>query len=355
MTRGFVSSPICSSDTALVRVTVEANTPVSPKSLISPGTTPEEEEAHNPFQIFAGGEDDVASVDDSTYTGTPSDTDPTKRTGIHALRNEPSISLVAVPGITSITVQKALIVHCETMRYRFAVLDTVKTSDLVVARKHRQNFDSTRAAVYFPRVVIRDSFGPPGMTRDIAPSGHVMGLYARIDTTRGVHKAPANEVVRGALAFDVPLGKGEQDILNPINVNCFRDFREENRGLRLYGARVATSDPEWRYVNVRRLFLFIEQSLETGLQWAVFEPNSEDLWASVKQSVTAFLNSVWRSGALAGATQDEAFFVNIGLGTTMTEDDLQNGRLVIEIGCAPVYPAEYVICRIFQKTREATA
>lgn len=299
-----------------------------------------------------GGDDDLAGVDDDAYIGQAAE-DPAARTGIFALENEPTLSMVAVPGRTSVTVQKALIAHCDRMRYRFAVLDTPLGANLQAARTHRQNYDSTRAGVYYPGLEIADRFGPPGQRRAIPPSGHVLGIYARTDVARGVHKAPANEVVRGVLAFEEKLDKAAQDILNPINVNCFRDFRTENRGLRVYGARVVTSDPEWRYVNVRRLFLFLEQSLDVGLQWAVFEPNSERLWATVKQSVTSFLTTVWRSGALAGTTAEEAFFVNVGYDITMTQDDIDNGRLIVEVGAAPVYPAEFVILRIAQKTREA--
>jgi uncharacterized protein len=303
---------------------------------------------------LAGGNDDAASVIDVTYVGTPSD-DPAARTGIQALENEPAVSLVAVPGRTSVTVQGALVAHCERMRYRFAVLDTPLGARLAEARTHRQNFDTTRAAVYYPGLVIADRFAPPGELRTITPSGHMLGIMARTDTTRGVHKAPANEVVRGILQFETKLGKGEQDILNPLHVNCFRDFREQNRGLRIYGARVATSDPEFKYINVRRLLIFIEQSLDTGLQWAVFEPNDQPLWDTVKQSTTNFLITVWRSGALAGLKQEEAFFVNIGYNITMTQDDIDNGRMIVEIGVAPVKPAEFVIVRISQKTREATS
>jgi phage tail sheath protein FI len=311
--------------------------------------------AHGPAQFLAGGDDDAATVDDDAYIGTAS-VDPDDRTGIQALENEPTISIVAVPGSTSVSVQKALVDHCEKMRYRFAFLDTPRAAKLEDARSHRQNFDTTRAAVYYPGLVIPDRFGAPGELMTIPSSGHMLGIVARTDNTRGVHKAPANEVVRGSvLQFEKKLGKGEQDILNPIHVNCFRDFREENRGLRIYGGRVATSDPEFKYINVRRLLLFIEQSLDVGLQWAVFEPNDQPLWDTVKQSVSNFLVTVWRSGALAGTKQEEAFFVSIGYNITMTQDDIDNGRMIVEIGVAPVKPAEFVIVRISQKTREATA
>lgn len=309
---------------------------------------------HRVGRLLDGGNDDVGGVGDDDYIGVAAQ-DPGARTGIQALENEPTISIVAAPGQTSVSVQKALIAHCEKMRYRFAVLDTPIGSNLEQARTHRQNYDNTRAAIYYPSLEIADRFGEPGDRRIIPPSGHILGVYARTDIARGVHKAPANEVVRGILSFDTKLSKGEQDILNPINLNCLRDFRTENRGLRVYGARVATSDPEWRYVNVRRLLLFIEQSLDTGLQWAVFELNDKPLWDTVKQSITNFLTTVWRSGALEGSNAEEAFFVNIGYDITMTQDDIDNGRMIVEIGVAPVKPAEFVIVRISQKTREATS
>lgn len=336
-------TPEITGDSTLVRLSV----PDSPAPIAASFV-------HELPLYLSGGNDDAANVDDTSYIGQASD-DPDRRTGIQAMENERTLSIVAVPGRTSVTLQKALIAHCEKMRYRFAVLDTPLTADLAAARAHRQNYDTTRAAVYYPGLVIADRFGPPGALRTIYPSGHMVGVYARTDTTRGVHKAPANEVMRSILTFETKLGKGEQDILNPVHVNCFRDFREENRGLRVYGARVATSDPEFKYINVRRLMLFIEQSLDVGLQWAVFEPNSEPLWAAVKQSVSGFLTTVWRSGALEGIVAEEAFFVNIGYNVTMTQDDIDNGRMIVEIGVAPVKPAEFVIARISQKTREAVA
>ncbi|MGK6353930.1 phage tail sheath family protein [Sphingomonas sp. DT-207] len=305
------------------------------------------------FQM-SGGNDDLGSIDDNSFIGTASD-DPHLRTGIQALENENSVSIVAVPGRTSVGVQNALLEHCEKMRYRFAVIEPPAGSRVAQARTHRQNFDSTRGAIYYPWLDVADPVGAPGDMIRIPPSGHVMGIYARTDVARGVWRAPANEVVRGILQLDTALSKGEQDILNPVHVNCFRDFRSVNRGLRLYGARTLSSDPEFRYVNVRRTLLFIEQSLDTGLQWAVFEPNAEPLWASVKQSVSAFLRTVWRDGGLEGTTEEEAFFVDIGYDKTMTQADIDNGRLIVVVGVAIVKPAEFVIVRISQKTREATS
>jgi uncharacterized protein len=187
------------------------------------------------------------------------------------------------------------------------------------------------------------------------PSGHLAGIYARVDVERGVHKAPANELIRGIVQIDQTINKREQDLLNPfpININVLRFFPD--RGNRVWGARVVTSDPEWKYINVRRLFIFLESSLTVGTQWVVFEPNDEPLWARVRASVSNFLTTVWRSGALQGATAAEAFFVKCDR-TTMTQDDIDNGRLIILVGVAPVKPAEFVIFRIQQKTLEiATA
>lgn len=332
--------PLQAGASELIRVQLPEATPVAAPVAALP-------------QSLDGGTDDAAGVTADHLIGTAA-VDPGLRTGIQALENEPALSLVAVPGITDVAVQQALVAHCEKMRYRFAVLDIPAGARLNEARAHRQNFDSTRAAIYYPDVLVGNPFSPGSMLA-VPPSGHVLGVYARTDATRGVHKAPANEVIVGALGLSAALTKGEQDILNPINLNVLRDFRSENRGIRVYGARVATSDPEFRYVNVRRLLLFIEQSLDTGLQWAVFEPNDTPLWNSVKQSATGFLDTVWRSGALEGTKQSQAFFVNIGYNVTMSQADIDNGLMVVEIGVAPVKPAEFVIVRISQKTREATA
>ncbi len=340
---GAAKTPSESGASQLIRLSL----PAAPPSAILPFVT-------GVSRFMTGGNDDKDGVNDQTYVGVANE-NPAQRTGIQALENEPTISLVSVPGRTSVDVQKALVDHCEKMRYRFAAVEVPLGSTLAQARAHRQNFDSTRVAVYYPGLAIANRFGNPGDRMMIGSAGHMLGVIARTDITRGVHKAPANEVIQGILALETALTKGEQDILNPINLNCHRDFRSENRGLRVYGARVATSDPEWKYINVRRLLLFIEQSLDTGLQWAVFEPNDQPLWDRVKQSITGFLDTVWRSGALEGQTREEAFFVNIGYKVTMEQADIDNGRLIVEIGVAPVKPAEFVIVRISQKTREATS
>jgi uncharacterized protein len=217
-------------------------------------------------------------------------------------------------------------------------------------REQRKQYDTKYAALYVPRLVAIDPV--TGLEIVLPPSGHVVGLYAKTDVERGVHKAPANIVVQGITGLELTINKGEQDILNPDNINVIRDFRVSNRGIRIWGARCLTSDTQWKYVPVRRLFIFVEESLDEGTQWVVFEPNDYPLWARVRQSITNFLIRVWRDGALMGATQEEAFFVRCDR-TTMTQDDIDNGRLIILVGIAPVKPAEFVIIRISQYTAEA--
>jgi phage tail sheath protein FI len=203
-------------------------------------------------------------------------------------------------------------------------------------------------------------------TRDtvlVPPAGHVAGIYARSDRERGVHKAPANEVVRDIITRDInatrkplefTLARGDHDILNPRGINVIRDFRADRRGIRVWGARTLSGDPLWRYVNVRRLFNYVKESVDEGTQWVVFEPNDENTWARVRQVVADFLTLVWRSGALFGATEEQAFFVRCGP-DTMTPADIDAGRLIVEVGIAPVKPAEFVIFRFQQKMTELVA
>ncbi len=311
-------------------------------------------------QALEGGDDAIGPIDYTTYIGVD-DPDPLKRRGLQTFRYVDEISLVACPGLTDPFIQGALIDHCEQLRYRFAVLDgPPPPHDLLPdVQERRQQFDTKYAALYHPWLLIPDPF-PTNLTTiadyPIPPSGHVLGIYARTDIERGVHKAPANEVVVGIQGLRHTLSKGEQEILNPYpsNINVIRDFRHDNRGIRVYGARVITSDPDWKYVNVRRLLIFIEDSLDRGLQWVVFEPNAEPLWARVRSAIASFLTVVWRNGALEGTTTDEAFFVKCDR-TTMTQADIDNGRLICIVGVAPVKPAEFVIVRIGLFTAHAEA
>jgi phage tail sheath protein FI len=280
--------------------------------------------------------------------------------GLRQLAQVEDISIVAAPGSSAYAehpgIQGALVSHAERRRaYRIAVLDTKPGIIGSEARAEKARIDSSYAALYYPWVVVANPLARPGdesIPREIAlpPSGFVTGIYARSDVNRGVFKAPANEVVRGALRYDVDVNFAQQEVLNPLGVNCLRFF--PGRGNRVWGARTTSSDPEWKYVNVRRYFAYVERSIDTSTQWAVFEPNGEALWANIRDAVSSFLNNEWRSGALLGESPREAFFVRCDR-STMDQNDLDNGRLVCVIGIAVVKPAEFVIFRIGQKTADA--
>lgn len=299
------------------------------------------------MQLSGGTDGNVAGVTAADYIG--KDEGPGRRTGIQAFIENSDVSLMAVPGVTIPEVQMSLIAHCENLKSRFAVLDMPKdrkkTDELL---EYRDMFDSNYAAMYHPWVQI---FDPLSKKNIIAPpSGSVLGIYARTDTAVGVHKAPANEVVRACTGLASSYNTAEQDLLNPKGVNLIRSF--PGRGIRVWGARTVTSNATWKYINVRRLFIFLEESIRANTNWVVFEPNTEALWGRVKRTIEMFLASVWRSGALAGTSPSEAFFVEIGR-STMTQDDIDNGRLICVIGVAPVKPAEFVIFRIGQYTSES--
>jgi len=286
-------------------------------------------------------------------------TDPEKRRGLAGLCTIREISLLAAPDEVVVpNLRESVILKCEELKDRFVV----SSSDGNISNfpPLQPPLDSTYGAFYYPWVRVLAPHTAEGH-RLIPSAGHVTGIYARVDIDRGVHKAPANEVLRGILTrnlnnnkkpLEFTLGKREQDILNPKGVNVIRDFRTDGRDIRVFGARTMSSDSMWKYVNVRRLFIFIEQSIDRGTQWAVFEPNSDQTWAAIRLSISAFLRTVWRNGALMGTTADEAFFVKCDR-TTMSQDDIDNGRLICLIGVAPVKPAEFVIFRISQKTLEA--
>jgi phage tail sheath protein FI len=299
--------------------------------------------------ILANGTDGAYPLP-SDFVGT--DSGPGNRTGVQALIDASEISIIAAPGITDQIVQGELIIQCETLLYRFAILDpapsaTGGTPAISDIQAQRNLYDTYYAAIYYPRIVVSDPLSGNPLT--ISPSGHMAGIYAQTDATRGVWKAPANVVINGILSLETKLSKNDQDVLNPepYNINALRDFTAQGRGLRVYGARCITSNTEWMYINVRRLFIFIEASLDLGTQWAVFEPNDQQLWNRLIQSVSSFLTTIWQQGGLMGATADQAFFVKCGY-DTMSSDDLENGRLIMLVGIAPVFPAEFVIIRIGQ-------
>ena len=307
----------------------------------------DEEKAVLSVTLTGGSNGSVESLSAADFIG--SDNGAGRRTGIQSFLDNDNVSIMAVPGVTDPNVQLMLVAHCENLGSRFAVLDMPKDAkkiDDIMA--HRDIFDSNYAALYHPWLQVFDPLDKKNIA--IPPSGSILGIYARSDNTRGVHKAPANEPVRACVGLDCQFNKGEQDILNPKGVNLIRSF--PGMGIRVWGARTATSNPSWKYVNVRRLFIFIEESIRANTNWAVFEPNDEVLWVRVRRTIEVFLTGMWRAGSLAGSSPEEAFFVNIGH-DTMSQDDIDNGRLICVIGVAPVKPAEFVIFRISQKTSDA--
>ncbi len=298
--------------------------------------------------ILAGGSDGtVRSVSPDVYLG--KDDGPGRRTGLQAFLENDNISILAAPGVTAPEVQAGLVAFCENKKSCFAILDVPlelkKTNDVA---NFRDMYDSTYAAMYHPWLQMYDA----GIKRNeyFPPSGAMAGIYARSDNEQGVHKAPANEVVRGCTDLSCSYNAGEQDILNPIGVNLIRAF--PGRGIRVWGARTISSNGLWKYLNVRRLFIYVEESIKANTNWVVFEPNSENLWGRVTRTISTFLATCWRDGALAGSSPDQAFFVECGP-TTMTQDDIDNGRLICKIGIAPVKPAEFVIFQITQNTSSA--
>ncbi len=272
------------------------------------------------------------------------DKGPGARTGLKTFEDVDEISLVVVPGQTEAAIQDAVLTHCELKKNRFAVLDSPETIDMGGIDKIPKPRDSKYGAYYFPWIEVYD---PERGNIFVPPSGHMVGIYARSDNERGVHKAPANEIVRGALGLKYNISRSEQDILNPKGINCIRDFSRRGRGIRVWGARTISSDASWRYINVRRLFIMVEESIDIGMQWAVFEPNDHRLWKKITRDVSAFLYRVWRSGALFGQTPEEAFYVKCDSETNPVET-IDAGQVITEIGICPVKPAEFVIFRIGQ-------
>jgi hypothetical protein len=288
--------------------------------------------------------------------------DPQYEVALDLLNLVDDISIIAAPGSAAHSdatqaqaIQDSLIQHAEQNRYRIAVLDSPPGLTPGDALDWRSRIDTKYAALYFPWVMAPNPNANPGderVPKEIAlpPSGFVAGVYARTDITRGVWKPPANEIVRGALRFERDVTYGQQELLNPRGVNCLRFFY--GRGYRIWGARTASSDPEWKYVNVRRYFIYLEKSIDRSTQWAVFEPNGEALWANIRETVSAFLYNEWYNGALLGSKPEEAYFVRCDR-STMTQNDLDNGRLICLVGVAALKPAEFVIFRIGQKTADA--
>jgi hypothetical protein len=314
--------------------------------------------AFGPVTLADGTDPTGPPITKDEYVG-----DPAARTGFGGLEEIDEVTMVCVPdamaayqaglknGKTTFTaedlqvVQQAMIAHCEQMGDRVAIIDAPlgrKVQDMLDWRK-QTNYDSKYATLYWPWIKVSDP--ATGNNIFVPPCGHMAGVWARSDATRGVHKAPANEVVRGAITLETKITKGEHDLLNPVGINCIREL--PGLGIRIWGARTISSDQSWRYLNVRRLFNYVEESVLEGTQWVVFEPNDMDLWARVRRTITAFLLGVWRDGALFGATPEEAFYVKCDAENN-PPDSVDAGRLICEIGIAPVKPAEFVVFRIAQ-------
>lgn len=307
-------------------------------------------------EITLSGGDDGARPQADAYAGDVDEFD--LKTGLRQFEDLEDISIVAAPGSTygyettqygpqSRTIVRNLIGHAERMRYRIAVIDSGNNQSISQVRAMRGELDSKHAALYYPWIRVLDPLTQ--LETHMPPSGFVCGIYARNDINRAVYKAPANEVVNLALGFERFLNKAQQEVLNPEGINCFRFF--EGRGMRLWGARTISSDPEWKYVNLRRYFAYLERSIDKGTQWAVFEPNGEMLWANVRRTIEDFMFNEWQSGALLGDKPEKAYFVKCDR-STMTQNDLDNGRLVCLIGLAPLRPAEFVVFRIGQWTAD---
>ena len=275
---------------------------------------------------------------DALYIGR--DRGPGQRSGIKCFEEVDEIAIVAAPGQISAAVQDALLTHCEMRKDRFAILDSPETISGGIDRLPKPR-DSKYGAYYFPWIQVYD---PDKGNVYVPPSGHIAGVYSRTDSERGVHKAPANEQIRGALGLKYAVSKGEQDLLNPKGINAIRNL---NGAVRIWGARTLSTDPSWRYINVRRLFIMVESSIERATQWVVFEPNDHRLWKRVTRTISSFLTLLWRNGALMGTSPEQAFYVKCDEETNPAEV-VDAGQLVVEIGLAPVKPAEFVIFRIGQ-------
>lgn len=255
-------------------------------------------------------------------------------------------ALLAMPGYSTLPapeyarLNQVLVRHAETWRKRMILLEPPPGASQATLLDIRRAIDSRYAALYAPWLKLHD----PSLRRDVLvpPGGHLAGIYAHTEATRGIHKSPANVELQGIRGFERTISDTEQSTLNPQGVNALRTLRGRHL---VWGARTTSNDPEWRYVAVQRFAMFVEQSLQQGLQWAVFEPNEEPLWAQVRLSVSNFMHTQWRNGALQGAKAEEAFFVRVDR-STMTQSDIEAGRLILQVGFAPLKPAEFVILRL---------
>lgn len=299
---------------------------------------------------LAGGNDGIANADGTLsleyddFIG-----DEAAQNGLHAFDNVDDINIVAIPDMAGdVNTIKTAYAYCENRKDCFFIAESpLDNTPSEILDLKKTNFKTSFGAIYYPWIQIPD---PLGGNKMVPPSGAIAGIYSRTDVNRGVHKSPAgvsDGYIKSANGLERVLTKGEHDTLNEPGVNVIRYF--PGPGICVWGTRTMSDDPEWKYLNLRRLFLFLEESISEGTQWVVFEPNDPKLWGSVKRNITAFLLRVWRDGALFGATPDEAFFVKVDEENNPSEVR-DAGQLIIEVGVAPVKPAEFVIIRISQKT-----
>jgi hypothetical protein len=339
----------------IARVVNEESTLIRVQDMASPAPLPHSLPVDGAAERLAGGRDGVGVLTVEDFVG--HDHGPGDRTGMYSLANVEAVSMMAVPDAMLAyrknpgpaadrdvqRIQDAMIDICENLRDRIAILDTPPVRDLEEVRKWRRRLFSSYAALYYPWIAPDEA--NPG-TAQVPPSGHVAGIYARCDEKVGVFKAPANEIVQGAVSVSVNLNEDHLGILNTDGVNAIRSF--PGRGIRIWGARTTSDEFQWRFVNVRRLFIMLKRSLEEGTQWAAFEPNDPSTWGRLQREVSLFLGTLWEQGYFAGATAEESFFVRCD-GSTNPYGLRDQGQMVAEIGIAPALPAEFIIFSLTQK------
>lgn len=357
--RGLQMSPL--SRRYVARIINEESQLVRIEDLHSAAPLPHNLPVAEPAAKLAGGRDGIDVLSAEDFVG--HDHGPGDRTGLMALGAVDQVALLSVPDIMIAyqrtpgpqadrdvqRVQDAMIDMCENLKDRFAILDAPPTKDVEEVRKWRRRMNSSYAAMYYPWIAIDTQGAVMAMC---PPSGHVAGVYARCDTNEGVHKGPGNEVITGAVGLMLNMNEDHLGLLNSDGINAVRGF--PGRGIRLWGARTTSEDPDWRYVNVRRMFIMLRRSLEEGTQWVVFEPNEARTWERLAQSVAEFLKQLWADGYFAGATPEESYFVKCDE-TTNTSETRGVGQLVIEVGVAPAIPTEYIIFNVVQKMSEHAA
>jgi phage tail sheath protein FI len=309
-----------------------------------------------PAAKLSGGRDGTEILTAEDFIGF--DRGPSDRAGLMSLASVEQVALLCVPDVMLAyrrvsapqadqmvqQVQDAMIGMCESLQDRFAILDAPPTKDVEEVKKWRRRLDTSFAGLYYPWI----NLGSDAQSL-VPPSGHVAGVVARCDAQVGVHKAPGNEIIKGAVGLMIGLSEDHLGVLNSDGINALRAF--PGRGVRIWGACTTSDDPNWRYINVRRLFIMLRRTLEEGTQWAVFEPNEPKTWERLSRDVSQFLNDLWGLGYFAGDSPEESFFVRCDA-TTNDADTRNQGKMIMEIGIAPAIPTEYIVFSIVQKMGE---